>query len=152
MRWDRWVPPIIAEHLIHLREMYFCYICCCIELGRSTRDRLLHEWSSWRALSTRISHFCRLTQCRDLGGQELVRGWLVNSVFYCFVGPFSVQSYSQPNPHAMCIICVWCAGDRDPAHENSTRILCRNFPCLTEFCIRCASFNGTFAPDDGLST
>ena len=138
--------------LIHGRERHFYHPCCCIELGRSTRDRLLHGATRCVALSTRISHFCRRTQCRDLGGQELVRGWLVNSVFYCFVGPFSVQSYSRPNPHAMCIICVWCAGDRDPAHENSTRIPSRNSHHLTEFCIRCASFKGTFAPDDGPST
>ena len=40
----------------------------CIELGRSTRDRLLHGGTRCGALSTRILHFYRLTQCGDLGG------------------------------------------------------------------------------------
>ena len=72
------------------------------------------------------------------------RGWVGISLFLCFVGPFSVQSYSHPTLSAMYIICVWCTGDRDPAHENSTRIPSRNSLHLTEFCIRCVPFNVTF--------
>ena len=40
----------------------------CTELGRSTRDRLLHDGMRRAALSTRILQLYRLTQCGDLGG------------------------------------------------------------------------------------
>ena len=73
-------------------------------------------------------------------GERMARNFCVFGVYWSFLGPILFAPYSLCDVYYMRMV---RRGPRSGPREFY-EILCRNFPCLTEFCIRCASFNGTF--------